>query len=48
MKVLKDYSDIFNSLFQDIWNYEIIGKQYFPKNSKLADVIPVYKKKIQL
>ena len=41
-----DCSDIFNSILQDIWNYEIKGKQYFPKNLKLADITPVYKKKV--
>ena len=44
-KALKDFSDIFNSILQDIWNYEILGKQYFPKNLKLADITPVCKKK---
>ena len=28
-KVLKDSSDICNSVLQDVWNYEILGKQYF-------------------
>ena len=31
-----------------MWNYEILGKQYFPKNLKLAEITPVYKKKVQL
>ena len=44
-KALKDSSDICNSILQDIWKYEILGKQYFPKNLKLTDIIPVYKKK---
>ena len=44
-KVLKDSSDIWNSILQDKWNYEILGKQYFPKNLKLADITPVHKKK---
>ena len=44
-KVLKDSSDICDSILQDIWNYEILGKQYFFKNIKLADITPVYKKK---
>ena len=43
--LLKDSSDIFNSILQDIWNYEILVKQYSPKNLKLADMTPVYKKK---
>ena len=28
-KVLEDSSDIRNSILQDTWNYEIVGKQYF-------------------
>ena len=43
-KVLKDSSDICNLILQDIWNYEILGKKYFPKNLKLLDINPVYKK----
>ena len=38
-KVLKDSFNICNSILQDIWNYEILGKQYFPKNLKLADIL---------
>ena len=45
MKVLKGSSDICNSILQDIWNYEVLGKHYFPKNFKPADITPVYKKK---
>ena len=44
-KVLKDSSNICNSILQEIWNYETLEKQYFPKNLKLADITPVYKKK---
>ena len=44
-KVLKDSSNICNSLLPNIWNYEILRKQYFPKNLKLSDITPVYKKK---
>ena len=45
-EVHKDYSDICNSYWvQDISNYEILGKQYLPKNLKHADVIPAYIKK---
>ena len=44
-KVLKDSFDICNSVLQDIWKYEILGKQYFPKNLKLTDITPVYQKK---
>ena len=29
-KVLKDSFDIYNSIFQDIWNHEILGKPYLP------------------
>ena len=36
-KVLKDSTDICNSILQDIWNNEILGKQ----NLKLADITPV-------
>ena len=48
-KVLKDSSDICNSILQvygilrnGISHY---GKQNFPKNLKLVDITPVYKKK---
>ena len=41
--MLKEFSDI--SILQDIWNYEIIGKNYLSENLKLADVTPAYKKK---
>ena len=34
--------------YGDILNYEILGKQYFPKDLKLADITPVYKEKVQL
>ena len=34
--------------YGNILNYEILGKQYFPKNLKLADITPVYKEKVQL
>ena len=44
-KVLKDSSDISNSILQNIWNYEILGKRYFSKNLKLADATTLYKKK---
>ena len=32
--------------YGNILNYEILGKQYFPKNLKLADITPVYKEKV--
>ena len=34
--------------YGDILNYEILGKQYFPKDLELADITPVYKEKVQL
>ena len=37
-KAIKDSSDICNSLLEDISNYEILGKQYFPKNLNLTDI----------
>ena len=44
-RVLKDSSNVCNSVLQDMWNYETLGKHYFPKNLKLADITTVYKKK---
>ena len=44
-EVHKDSSNICNSILQDIWNCEILGKQYFPKNLKLAGITLVCKKK---
>ena len=41
-KVLQILSDILNKLLQKIWNSESLGKQYFPKNLKLADITPVF------
>ena len=35
-------------ILQDIWDSEILEKQYFPDNLKLADITPVYKKNIQI
>ena len=35
-KVLQESSNICNSILQDIWNYEILEKQYFPKKLKPA------------
>ena len=43
-KVLKISSDICNKVLQKIWNSEILGKQYFPQNLKLADISPAFKK----
>ena len=31
----KDSSDICDLVLQDRWNYQIIGKQYFPENLTL-------------
>ena len=44
-KILKSSSEMCNEILQNIWNSEIIEKKYFPKNLKLADITPVYKKK---
>ena len=44
-KMLKSSSDICNVALQNIWNFEILGKLYFPNKLKLADMTPVYKKK---
>ena len=44
-KMLKSSSDICNVALQNIWNFEILGKLYFPNKSKLADITPVYKNK---
>ena len=44
-KVPKASLDICNSVLQDMWNYEILRKQYFSKNLKLTDITPIYKKK---
>ena len=44
-KVLKESSNACNTVLRDIWNFEILRKQNFPQNLKLADITPVYKKK---
>ena len=44
-KVFKRSSNVCNAVFGDIWNFEILEKQNFPRNLKFADVTPVYKKK---
>ena len=44
-KALKISSNICNIGHPKIWNSEILGKQYFSQNLKLADITPVYKKK---
>ena len=44
-KVLKESSNACNTVLRDIWNFEILRKQNFPQNLKLADITSVYKKK---
>ena len=44
-KVFKESSNVCNAVLRDIWNFEILEKQNFPQNLKLADITPVYKKK---
>ena len=44
-KILKSSSEMCNEILQNIWNSEILEKQYFPKSLKLADITPAYKKK---
>ena len=41
-KVLKISSDICNKVLDKIWNSEILRKQNFPQNLKLADVTPAF------
>ena len=43
-KRLKEVSDIYAPVLNDIWNNEIITQKRFPNNLKLADVTPVLKK----
>ena len=44
-KVFKESSSACNTVLRDIWNFEILRKQNFSQNLKLADITPVYKKK---
>ena len=44
-KVFKTSSDICNKVFHNICNFEILGKQNFRQNLKLADITPAFKKK---
>ena len=44
-KVFKISSDICNKVFHNIWNSEILGKQNFRQNLKLANITPAFKKK---
>ena len=43
-KRLKEVSDIAGSALLNIWNNEIINQKFFPKNLKVADITPVFKK----
>ena len=52
MKLLKPFllaasriSDICTHILANIWNEEILLNKNFPKNIKLADVPPIFKKK---
>ena len=44
-KVVKISSDICNKVLHKIWNSEILGKQNFPQNLKLADITLAFEKK---
>ena len=44
-KVIKISSNICNIGHHKIWNSEVLEKQYFSQNLKLAHITPVYKKK---
>ena len=44
-KVLKTSSEICNKVLSEIWNSEILAKQHLPRDIKLADIKPVFKKK---
>ena len=44
-KVLKESSNVYNAILRDIWHCEILGKQNFFQNLKLANITPVYRKK---
>ena len=41
-KMIKRSSEIWNVV---LWNFEILGKLYFPNKLKLTDITPVYKMK---
>ena len=43
-KVLKKTSNICNKELLKIWNEEIVGNKHFPKNLKLAEISPIFKK----
>ena len=42
---LKNVSDVCSPILANIWNEEILLNKKFPENLKLADVIPIFKKK---
>ena len=44
-KIIKELSEICNTVLQNIWNYETLGTKYFSDNLKLADITLAYKKK---
>ena len=44
-KVLKELSELCNTVLKNIWNYETLGTKYFSDNLKLADITPACKKK---
>ena len=46
-KVRKISPDICYKVLEKTWNSEILGKQYFLQNLKLADITPVFKRKTQ-
>ena len=44
-RLLKDLSDACGLILGNIWNEKIVLNKSFPENLKLADVIPIVKKK---
>ena len=44
-KILKDTSEVCNTILQNIWNSELLEKHYLPDNLKLTDKTPAYNKK---
>ena len=44
IKQLKEMGDVVSEPLKHIWNEEIIGKQRFPSELKLADISPIFKK----
>ena len=41
---MKEVTDIIGPVLTEIWNTETKSRKIFPKNLKLADVTPVFKK----